>query len=560
MPSRNASPRRLGSVGGSNGFNAAPQASSLGFVASRALQHTDMTIDRNPEIAPNAMPSPFEPHPLRRHRLQRGFSLDQVQNLGIISSQERSITDFENIPVASEDIAKLPTKLRPYYEKLAEIHEHYAEVDTLLSGELPSIIAGSFRPPPLRSIYPSDAAYVNAVEWQRRHTAWHVRPKRMDGDVIIDDEDEAAPADESTPLVGSKQAKRERLAKLALHINTIVNALLVGVKAVAVWYSSSISLMASLIDSALDLLSTFIILGTSWAMGQESDRHLYPAGKRRFEPLGVLIFSVVMICSFVQVFIESFQRVFRHERPETVELSTIGLSTMLATIATKSVLWWWCSTIPSSGVQALAQDAENDVWLNVMSLSFPWLGEKLNSPLLDPIGGMVLSLYIIIAWVRTLFENFSNLSGKQASPDQITRVLYMVTRFNPVLEISDVEVYHIGDDFVCEVDVVLPQSTSLHHAHDVGETIQCMLENLDGVIRAYVHLDYSSSNPQQHTSRWGPTRATVGPVPTGERSPAPSESSLLSGSVTPRATTLLSQGHQRLQSLPDAPSIPEETS
>lgn len=48
----------------------------------------------------------------------------------------------------------------------------------------------------------------------------------------------------------------------------------------------------------------------------------------------------------------------------------------------------------------------------------------------------------------------------------------MVTRFNPVLEISDVEVYHIGDDLVCEVDVVLPQSTSLHHAHDVGETIQ----------------------------------------------------------------------------------------
>lgn len=31
----------------------------------------------------------------------------------------------------------------------------------------------------------------------------------------------------------------------------------------------------------------------------------------------------------------------------------------------------WCSQIPSSSVQALAQDAENDVWLNVISLSFP---------------------------------------------------------------------------------------------------------------------------------------------------------------------------------------------
>jgi hypothetical protein len=33
--------------------------------------------------------------------------------------------------------------------------------------------------------------------------------------------------------------------------------------------------------------------------------------------------------------------------------------------------WVWCSRIPSSGVQALAQDAENDVIFNMMSLAFP---------------------------------------------------------------------------------------------------------------------------------------------------------------------------------------------
>ena len=36
-----------------------------------------------------------------------------------------------------------------------------------------------------------------------------------------------------------------------------------------------------------------------------------------------------------------------------------------------TVRWIWCSRIPSSGVQALAQDAENDVWFNIMSLAFP---------------------------------------------------------------------------------------------------------------------------------------------------------------------------------------------
>jgi hypothetical protein len=37
-----------------------------------------------------------------------------------------------------------------------------------------------------------------------------------------------------------------------------------------------------------------------------------------------------------------------------------------------------------------------------------------------------------------------SVSGKAAPSDQLTRVLYLVTRFNPVLEIGDVEVYHIG--------------------------------------------------------------------------------------------------------------------
>lgn len=53
-----------------------------------------------------------------------------------------------------------------------------------------------------------------------------------------------------------------------------------------------------------------------------------------------LIFSVVMIVSFVQVFIESLQRTIKayHGKGEAIDLSWIGIGTMLATIAVKSVL------------------------------------------------------------------------------------------------------------------------------------------------------------------------------------------------------------------------------
>ncbi|WVW85057.1 hypothetical protein I302_107093 [Kwoniella bestiolae CBS 10118] len=467
------------------------------------------------------------------HRRGKGMTMEEVHAGGIISEEERSVLEFEGIPLDEKEIKKLPRKLRPYYEHLSLLYTHYQEVDSLLSGSLPHDIAISFSPQ--RSYLQRIGDLEEEVstppgQMPRRGSAWKIKKSRMI-DQAPDEHDEH----EGSGLLGlgggggsSKEERRENLAKLALNVNTVVNVLLVAAKVIAVLYSSSISLTASLVDSALDLLSTLIILGTSWAIGVQTDRHKYPAGKRRFEPLGVLIFSVAMIASFVQVFIESFQRAMKPSEEAPVDLSWLGIGVMLATIGIKSILWIWCSRIPSSGVQALAQDAENDVFFNIMSLAFPWIGTFFHWRLLDPIGGMVLSTYIIVEWIKTLLQNFANLSGKSASRDQITRVLYLVSRFNPVLEIADVECYHIGDDLIVEIDVILPRSSSLHFAHDVGETIQCVLESLDGVIRAYVHCDYSSQNPLQHTSRPAPLPAS--------QLRASSNSSSSSGTPTPRPT------------------------
>lgn len=144
--------------------------------------------------------------------------------------------------------------------------------------------------------------------------------------------------------------------------------------------SNSVSLLASLVDSALDLLSTAIIWGAAVAAGSKEQpgkgrtrvsrdisRHSlrddlatdgplvsygcqYPTGKKRFEPLGVLVFSeyrlsplfeicrhradflrrplsagVFMIASFSQVLVESVQRLYQHDADsEVASLSLFG--------------------------------------------------------------------------------------------------------------------------------------------------------------------------------------------------------------------------------------------
>ena len=88
------------------------------------------------------------------------------------------------------------------------------------------------------------------------------------------------------------------------------------------------------------------------------------------------------------------------------------------------------------------------------------------------LGGVFLSLYIIFEWLKvsqsilfiseiyleeltialyctqTLHENFVNLSGRMAHHDEFPRILYLVSRFKGIIEISEIQIYHVGEDYV----------------------------------------------------------------------------------------------------------------
>ncbi|KAJ7242856.1 hypothetical protein B0H12DRAFT_840404 [Mycena haematopus] len=363
--------------------------------------------------------------------------------------------ELEKYRKSDEELKSLKNRgLREYYQRQNEILDGFKEVEEILTSTLADKILGTFSRPPI-----SDALVLSPT---------------ADGQ----DQAERQPL---LPRTETKEMKRERMDKIALNVNILVNILLLGSKGAAVLLSNSMSLLASFVDSALDLLSTAIIWGADLAAKREDVGAKYPTGKKRFEPLGVLIFSVCMIASFSQVLVESLKKLFGQESGEIGTVSTLGKATMVATIAVKGVIWVWCSRFQSSGIQALAQDAKNDVFFNIFSLIIPWVGEILSIRQLDPLGGALLSLYIISEWVHTLLENFVKLSGHIASSDEHFRILYLITRFKPVVQVSYLEVYHTGDELIVEVDVILPPDTSLPYAHDVGEITTVKIQRSTGV-------------------------------------------------------------------------------
>jgi len=97
------------------------------------------------------------------------------------------------------------------------------------------------------------------------------------------------------------------IVTLAIYVNFAANAILLAGKFAVVLSVPSVSVLASLVDALLDFLSTVIVWVTTWLI-RHQDQYRYPVGRRRLEPLGVLVFSVIMITSFVQVALEAIQR------------------------------------------------------------------------------------------------------------------------------------------------------------------------------------------------------------------------------------------------------------
>ncbi|CBY00964.1 similar to cation diffusion facilitator [Plenodomus lingam JN3] len=289
-----------------------------------------------------------------------------------------------------------------------------------------------------------------------------------------------------------KRRKSSKHVKWAININVVVNIFLLAAKGVAALFSSSLSLIASLVDSALDLLCTVIIWVTNRLVGWRltSLKKKFPIGRRRLEPLGILVFSIIMVISFLQILQESVKKLLPDGEHKVATLPPAAIFAMVATIVVKGIIWIGCARVKTTQVQALAQDCKTGHQANVW-----WL---------DPVGASILSLFIIYDWAGTCLENVTRLTGEAASDRIERKMMFMAYRFAPLVGgFKSIKCYHAGDGVCVEIDVLMPENTPLRRCHDVAETLQYCLEGLNEVDRAFVTMDYTSQGPTGHANSDG---------------------------------------------------------
>lgn len=286
----------------------------------------------------------------------------------------------------------------------------------------------------------------------------------------------------------------------AINLSNALNCFLLVVKILASVQSGSLAILASTLDSLLDMVAGFVLWFSHYYM-QKKNRYKYPIGKLRIQPVGIVVFAATMATLGLQVLMSGVEELVEGKKDTMDSSQRLWLIVIMGlAIVIKLGLYFYCSTFDNDIVSMYAMDHFFDIVTNLVGLAAALLGDYFFW-WIDPAGAIFLALYTIVNWAKTLLENALSLVGKAAPSQVIQKFIYMALNHDPkIRRIDTVRAYTFGTFYFVEVDIELPEDMLLKEAHQIGEGLQDKLELLPEVERAFVHLDYECEHKPEHSA------------------------------------------------------------
>lgn len=307
-------------------------------------------------------------------------------------------------------------------------------------------------------------------------------------DSTLADEDCLKEHDEDSRKEEEKKKNREKVWDTRLSIVTIlINIVMIIAKLIVAYLSHSLAVLASMVDSAMDIASGVVIWYACRKI-EQSNKKKYPVGLERLEPLTVLVVGMIMIFANLIVVEEAIVEIATDSMNPKFDIATIVV--LCSGTAMKLVLFLICRVRSSTASQCLAIDHRNDCITNMVALAGALVGSKWWR-YADPIFGGFISGLIIVTWFGAIREQIPMLIGRAADPELINRITKIAIAHDDRIHCIDmIHVYHFGANHLVEVHVVLAKDVCLADSHDITEGLQKKLERLPFVQRAFVHADY----------------------------------------------------------------------
>ena len=279
-----------------------------------------------------------------------------------------------------------------------------------------------------------------------------------------------------------------KLFRRAMIVTLVGNVLLAGIKIAAAYVSGSTAIYSDAINSVSDVIYSILLIVGLWISQQPPDMS-HPQGHSRFEPFVALIVTISMTVAGVEAMRASIARSIEGGAAIPLGVSTLALViSVLIKAGMYAIVHKVSQETSSPGLDAAAKDNLSDVVTSLAAI-LGILGSDFIHPILDPLAGIVVALWIFKAVYDTARENLGYLTGAGASEDLRKEILASVKDIPGLENVHHVITEYAGPKLVVEMHINVDGNKTLNEAHDICDQATEQLEALQEVDRAYVHVE-----------------------------------------------------------------------
>jgi len=281
---------------------------------------------------------------------------------------------------------------------------------------------------------------------------------------------------------------RDKIYKTALFITLAGNIFLAVGKGIISYLTGSAALYADTANSVSDVIYSMAMVLGLWLAIQPPDLS-HPQGHSRFEPLVGLVVSIMMAIAGYEAIRTSIGRFIAGGEVIEMNLPTIILLTSAAIKAGMFIsIKKLAKDTNSPSLRVTAKDNLSDM-LTSLAAFLGILGSNFLHPLLDPVAGVLVSLWVFRAAYEAGKENLKYLTGAGADEDLRQKIIQTANNVEGVKQVHHMMSDYVGPKLIVDMHINLPGEASLDEVHTVSDRVIDALQALPEVDRAYVHVE-----------------------------------------------------------------------
>ena len=262
-----------------------------------------------------------------------------------------------------------------------------------------------------------------------------------------------------------------RLVTLAAWAATTIATVLLIVKVAAWWVTGSVSLLASVVDSMLDIAASVVnLIVVRYSLQPADKEHTFGHGKA--ESLAALAQAMFISGSACFLILNGIERFFR---PHELNSPEIGIYVSLfAIVMTYGLVRFQKHVVKKTGSQAIAADSlhyQSDLYMNaaiMLALALSWFGFGQA----DSVFAIGIGIYILYSAYQMAMEAIQSLLDRKLPDEELEQIKETSLSVEGVLGVHQLRTRRSGPIRFIQLHLELEDNIPLIEAHRISDEVE----------------------------------------------------------------------------------------